>query len=120
MSFLWGYIPYDLVSRTVPWRHAADIDRYWYEYRVSREAFRWGGGGVGKQWTEKTKVIKCGAFNYSIVAHALRVTSMADINIDAIRKQKKAEYDKRYRLKRKLLLQPQASKDIYMIGYFHP
>jgi hypothetical protein len=46
---------------------------------------------------------------------------MADTDIDAIIKQKKAEYDKQYRLKRKLLLlQQQASKDIYMIGYFHP
>jgi hypothetical protein len=56
----------------------------------------------------------------SSVAHAYRITSMADINIDAIRKQKKAENDKQYRLKRKLLLQQQASKDLYMIGYFHP
>jgi hypothetical protein len=37
---------------------------------------------------------------------------MADTDIDAVRKQKKAEYDKQYRLKRKLLLQQQASKDI--------
>jgi hypothetical protein len=43
---------------------------------------------------------------------------MADINIDVVRKQKKTEYDKQYRLKRKLLLQQQASRDIYMIGYF--
>jgi hypothetical protein len=56
----------------------------------------------------------------SSVAHAQRVTSMADINIDAVRKQKKADCNKEYRLKRKLLLQQQASKDIYMIGYFHP
>jgi hypothetical protein len=35
-------------------------------------------------------------------------------------KQKKAEYDKQYRLKRKLLLQQQTFKDIYMIRYFHP
>jgi hypothetical protein len=49
------------------------------------------------------------------------VTSMVDINIDAVRKQKKAEYNKQNRLKRlKLLLQQQASKDIYMIRYFHP
>jgi uncharacterized protein (DUF2384 family) len=41
-----------------------------------------------------------------------RITRMADINIDAVRKQKKAEYNKQYRLKRKLLLQQQASKDI--------
>jgi hypothetical protein len=39
---------------------------------------------------------------------------MADTDIGAVRKQKKAEYDKQYRLKRKLLLQQQASKD------FHP
>jgi hypothetical protein len=76
---------------------------------------------------------------------------MADTDIDAVRKQNKTEYDKQYRLKRKLLLQAstftetelpekekkaeyakqyrlkrkllrqqQASKDIYMIRYFHP
>jgi hypothetical protein len=45
---------------------------------------------------------------------------MADTDIDAVRKQKKAEYAKQYRLKRKLLLQQQAYKDIYMIRYFHP
>jgi hypothetical protein len=56
----------------------------------------------------------------SSVAHAHRVTSMEDINTDAVRKQKKAEYAKKYRLKRKLLLQQQASKDIYMIRYFYP
>jgi hypothetical protein len=56
----------------------------------------------------------------SSVAHAHRVTSMADTDIDAVRKQKKAEYAKQYRLKCKLLLQQQTSKGIYMIGYFHP
>jgi hypothetical protein len=65
--------------------------------------------------TKKTKAIRCGAFNYSIVVNAHRVTSMADKDIDAVRKQKKAEYDKQYRLKRKLLLQQQASKDIHGI-----
>jgi hypothetical protein len=34
---------------------------------------------------------------------------MAETDIDAVRKQKKAEYAKQYRLKRKLLLQQQAS-----------
>jgi hypothetical protein len=34
---------------------------------------------------------------------------MADTDSDAVRKQKKAEYDKQYRLKRKLVLQQQAS-----------
>jgi hypothetical protein len=69
---------------------------------------------------KKTKATKCGAFNYSIVVNAHSVTSMADINIDAVRKQKKAECNKQYRLQRKLLLQQEASKDIYMIRYFHP
>jgi hypothetical protein len=68
----------------------------------------------------KTKAIRCDTCYYSIVVNAHRVTSMADTDIDAVRKQKKAEYDKQYKLKRKLLLQQQASKDIYMIGYFHP
>jgi hypothetical protein len=69
---------------------------------------------------QKANAIKCGALNYSIVLNAHRVTSMADTDIDAVRKQKKAKYDKQYRLKHKLLLQQQASKDIYMIGYFYP
>jgi len=34
---------------------------------------------------------------------------MADTNIDAIRKEKKSEYNKRYRLKRKMEMQQQAS-----------
>jgi hypothetical protein len=41
---------------------------------------------------------------YSIVLNAHRDTSMADTDIDAVRTEKKAEYDKQYRLKRKLLL----------------
>jgi hypothetical protein len=68
----------------------------------------------------KTKAIRCDACYYNIVVNAHRVTSMADTDIDAVRKQKNAEYAKQYRLKRKLLLQQQASKDIYMIRYFHP
>jgi hypothetical protein len=75
---------------------------------------------VTSQMNKKTKVIRCGACYYSIVVNTHRVTSMADTDIDAVRKQKKAQYDKQYRLKRKLLLQQQASKDIYMIRYFHP
>jgi hypothetical protein len=38
-----------------------------------------------------------------------RVTSMADTDIDAVRKQKKAQYAKQYRLKRNLLMQQHAS-----------
>jgi hypothetical protein len=36
---------------------------------------------------------------------------MADTNFDAVRKQMKAEYDKQYRLKRKLLLQASTSTE---------
>jgi hypothetical protein len=50
---------------------------------------------------------------------AHHVTSMADTDIDAVKKRKNAERNKQYRLKRKLLLQQQASKGIYMIRYFH-
>jgi hypothetical protein len=69
---------------------------------------------------QKTNAFKCGPFIYNIVVNAQRVTSMADTDIDAVRKQKKAEYNKQYRLKRMFLLQQQASKDIYLIRYFHP
>jgi hypothetical protein len=48
---------------------------------------------------------------------AHRVTSMADTDIDAVKKRKNAESIKQYRLKRKLLLQQQASKDTHMIRY---
>jgi hypothetical protein len=44
--------------------------------------------------TKKTKAIRCGVCYYSIVLNAHRVTSMADTDTDAVRKQKKAEYDK--------------------------
>jgi hypothetical protein len=73
-----------------------------------------------RETINKTKAMRCDACYYSIVVNAHRVTSMADTDIDAVRKKKKAEYAKQYRLKRKLLLQQQASKNIYMIRYFHP
>jgi hypothetical protein len=97
------------------WRHTGVIVHYWYVYHVSRDAFRsfsklypsyalrkhmCGRGlweGVRKQ---QTKAIRCGTCYYSIVLNAHRVTSMADTHTDAVRKQKKAEYDKQYRLKR--------------------
>jgi hypothetical protein len=89
--------------------------------RHTRYVSTYVGAGCGRgRGTKKTKAIRCGACYYSIVLNAHRVTSKADTDIDAVRKQKKSEYDKQYRLKRKLLLQQQASKDIYMIRYFHP
>ena len=44
---------------------------------------------------------------YSVIRY--RATSMADTNIYAIKEQKKAEYDRQHRLKRKLQMQQQAS-----------
>jgi hypothetical protein len=69
--------------------------------------------GIG---TKKTKTIRCGACYYSIVLNTHRVTSMADTDIDAVRKQKKAEYDKKYRLKRKLLQRHLIHKSSYLSG----
>jgi hypothetical protein len=41
---------------------------------------------------------------------------MADTDTDAVRKQKKAEYDKQYRLKRKLLKRHLIHKSSYLSG----
>jgi hypothetical protein len=78
------------------------------------------GAGCGKGRETMNKSYPLCACYYSIVLNAHRVTGMADTDIDAVRKQKKAEYDKQYRLKCKLLLQQQAFEDIYMIRCFHP
>jgi hypothetical protein len=68
------------------------------------------GAGCGRgRGTKKTRVIRCGAFYYSIGLKAHRITSMVDTDIDAVKKRKNAERIKQYRLKRKLLLQRQAS-----------
>jgi hypothetical protein len=50
------------------------------------------GAGCGKgRGTKKTKAIRCGACYYSIVLNSHRVTSMADTDIDAVKKRKNAE-----------------------------
>jgi hypothetical protein len=61
-----------------------------------------GCGRVGKQRKQKASAVAHVIIVSFINAH--RVTSMADTDIDAVGKQKKAEYDKQYRFKRKLLL----------------
>jgi hypothetical protein len=45
---------------------------------------------------------------------------MADTDIDAVRKRKKAEYAKQYRLKRKLLLQQQAFTSTEKVNVYLP
>ena len=71
------------------------------------------GGGVG--WTihpSRRWLISCArtAVLYVCLSITLKsfTTSMAETNLDAIRKQKNAEYCKRYRLKRKIKMQQQA------------
>jgi hypothetical protein len=45
------------------------------------------GAGCGRGWEQrKTKAIRCGPCYYSIVLNAHRVTSMADTDIDAVKK----------------------------------
>jgi hypothetical protein len=53
--------------------------------------------GVGEH---RKNAIHCGAFYYSIVLNAHRVTTMADTDIDAVKKRKNAERIKQYRLTR--------------------
>jgi hypothetical protein len=48
--------------------------------------------GVGEQ---RTKAIRCGSCYYSIVLNAHCVTSMADTDIDAIKKRNNAERKKK-------------------------
>jgi hypothetical protein len=48
--------------------------------------------GVGEQ---RTKAIRCGACYYSIVLNAHCVTSMADTDIDAVKKRNNAECKKK-------------------------
>ena len=76
----------------------------------AQNAERWGGG-----WTihpSRRWLISCArtAVLYVCLSIALTscTTSMAETNLDAIRKQKNAEYSKRYRLKRKIKMQQQA------------
>jgi DNA-directed RNA polymerase subunit RPC12/RpoP len=57
--------------------------------------------GVEEQ--RKTKAIRCGACYYSILLKAHRVTSMADTDIDAVKRRKNAERIKQYRLTRIVL-----------------
>jgi hypothetical protein len=48
--------------------------------------------GIGEQ---RTKVIRRGACYYSVVLNAHRVTSMADTDIDAVKKRNNAERKKK-------------------------
>jgi hypothetical protein len=55
------------------------------------------GWGRGRE-TKKTKTIRCGAYYYSIVLNAHRVTSMADTDIDAVKYMSHVKKNNRYAL----------------------
>ena len=73
---------------------------------------RKGGGGGWTIHPSRGWLISCARATvlYLCLSIALTscTTSMAETNLDAIRKQKNAEYSKRYRLKRKMKMQQQA------------
>jgi hypothetical protein len=114
--FVWPWAPYRTIRDVTPGPLSATDTYIVYHvahFKASRNVIlhtchvsTYVGAGCGRgRGTKKTKAMRCGTCYYSIVVNAHRVTSMADTDIDAVRKQKKAEYDTRYRLKRKLLLQ---------------
>jgi len=71
-----------------------------------------GGGGGWNIQPSRRWLISCArtVALYVCLSIALTscTTSMAETNLDAIRKQKNAEYSKKYRLKRKMKMQQQA------------
>jgi hypothetical protein len=101
-----SYISYELASRTVrSWRQNSIrcFSQYW-PWNALRNRICGGaccGGSGGREII--INAIRWGAWYYSIVLNACRVTIMADTGIDAFKKQRNAEYAKQYRMKRKLL-----------------
>jgi hypothetical protein len=129
VSYRWLFSCDLEISRAVPHfsrRHTGAIDRH-MRYVITCVGARVVGWGVGKQ---STKAIRCGPCYYSIVVNAHRVTSMANTDIDAVRKQKKAEvytyscYAYHFYAYRLYFINVwhvyEWPKTIYMIRYFHP
>jgi hypothetical protein len=98
--FVWPWAPYRTVRDVTPGPLSA-TDTYNVYHVTHFEASRnvilhtryvstYVGAGCGRgRGTKKTKAIRFGACYYSIVLNAHRVTSMADTDIDAVRKQNK-------------------------------
>jgi hypothetical protein len=98
--FVWPWVPHRTFRDVTPGLLSA-TDTYIVYHVTHFEAFRnvilhtryvitYVGAGCGRgRETKKTNPIRCGACYYSIVLNAQRVTSMADTDIDAVRKQKK-------------------------------
>ena len=106
MSYRWHESFNTVRSPSDSWRHHNGDWHVW-----AQNAERRGDGG----WTihpSRRWLISCARAMvlYVCLSIALTscITSMAETNLDAIRKQKNAEYSKRYRLKRKMKMQQQA------------
>jgi hypothetical protein len=100
-----SYISYELASRTVrSWRqNSVRCFSQCWPWNALRNRMCCGAccGRSGRR--EIINAIRWGAWYYSIMLNACHVTSMADTGIDAVKKQRNAEYSKQYRMKRKLL-----------------
>jgi hypothetical protein len=93
----WSYILYDLGSRTIrSWRQNSVrcFSQCWTCNALRNRVC--GGACCGRNGGRDIIInaIRWGAWCYSIVLNACRVTSMADTGIDAVKKQMNAEYAK--------------------------
>jgi hypothetical protein len=84
----WSYIPYDLASRTVrSWRQNSVLcfSQCWPWNALRNRMF--GGACCGKSGGREIIInaVRWGAWYYSIMLNACRVTSMADTGIDAVK-----------------------------------
>ena len=104
MSYRWRESFNTVRSPSDSWRHHNGDWHVW-----AQNAERRGGWTIHPSWRW---LISCArtAVLYVCLSIALTscTTSMAETNLDAIKKQKNAEYSKRYRLKRKMKIQQQA------------
>ena len=105
MSYRWRESFNTVRSPSDSWRHHKGDWHVWAQNAERRE----GGWTIhpSRRWlisSDRAAVL----YVCLIIALTSCTTSMAETNLDAFRKQKNAEYSKRYRLKRKMKMQQQA------------
>ena len=106
VSYRWRECFNTVRSPPDSWRHHNGDWHVWAQNAERRE----GGWTIhsSRRW-----LISCARTAVLYVCLSIALTScttgMAETNLDAIRKQKNAEYSERYRLKRKMKMQQQAS-----------
>jgi hypothetical protein len=82
-----GHWPLLIRVSGITWRGSKLLEASWNVTLYTRYVSTCVGTGYGRgRGTNKTKAIRCGACYYSIVLNAHRVTSMADTDIDAVKK----------------------------------